>query len=218
LIEAFSVSGAPRDYRRDVPWGYRDRYPHNVVDFIDIHVTDDELIAVRGGRSTSREQLKLSEKVLSKKSRGFIGAALTNQRLLVVSKRSPGWLDLELRLAEAPDEKPPEILLSDYLLLLATKTRIIGFDSFFSRFVVSDLPIHDQLGERVIDDFVAVVTTTGSAFGLAKGASRFVEKPFKRNERLLSIETSSYNVTLRTSRRLLIFKSRGAFWEEIDAD
>jgi hypothetical protein len=189
-----------------------------VEDVIDLHVADRELIAVRQGAAVSREALGLDEAVLWQGSRGYVGAVLTSERLLAVSKTSSGWVELGLRLAEARPADPPDVHISERLLLMTTKLRMVGFDSYSNRFAALDFPIHDRLVDTAIDSHVAVVVTSGSAFGLARGVSRFVEAPLRKSERLLAVSASPYTASVRTSRRLLLFKSSGAYWREVDAD
>jgi len=189
-----------------------------VEDVIDIHLGDQEVIAVKQGETISKIDLQLKERLLWKGSDGYVGTVITNERLLAVSKSSSGWIELPFRLSETYEETPPNVILSDRLMLLATDKRIIGFDSDSNRWATVDLPLHEELVETAIDTHVGVGVTTKRAYGLAKGVSTFVEERFKKNEQILSVETSAYNATIRTSRRLLIFKSAGAYWREIDVD
>ena len=187
-----------------------------VEDLIDIHVARDKLVAVKQGGTVSEKNLQLKEKVRWQGSRGYIGAVLTSERLLAVSANLSGWVELDLQLAEGESGRLPEILLSDRLLLMTTKKRLIGFDGGTRSWAVIDIPLHEQVVERAIDAYVAVVVTTGRVYGLARGAGSFIEEPFKRNESVLSLDTSAYNASIRTTRRLLIFKSSGAYWREMD--
>jgi len=189
-----------------------------VEDLIDIHVAKDKLVAVKQGGTVSEKTLQLKEKVRWQGSRGYIGAVLTSERLLAVSANLSGWAELDLQLAEGESGRLPEILLSDRLLLMTTRKRLIGFDGGTRSWAVLDIPLHEQVVERAIDAYVAVVVTTGRVYGLARGAGSFIEEPFKRNENVLSVDTSAYNASIRTTRRLLIFKSSGAFWREMDLD
>ena len=189
-----------------------------VEDVIDIHLGDQEVIAVKQGETISKIDLQLKETFLWKGTDGYVGAVVTTERLLAVSRSSSGWIELPFRLSEAYEKTPPDVLLSDRLVLLATNKRIIGFDSDSNRWATVDLPLHEELVETAIDAYVGVSVTTGRAYGLAKGVSTFVEERFKEKEQILSVETSAYNATIRTSRRLLIFKSAGAYWREIDVD
>ena len=189
-----------------------------VEDVIDIHMGDKELIAVKQGETVSKINLQLRETILWKGSDGYVGAAITNERLLAVSRSSSGWIELPFRLSEAYEETPPDVLLSDRLVLLATDKRLIGFDSDSNRWATVDLPLHEELVKTAIDSHVGIGVTTGRAYGLAKGVGTFVEKRFNENEEILSVETSAFSATIRTSRRLLIFKSSGAYWREIDVN
>ena len=188
-----------------------------VEDMVDIHVGKDKLVAVKQGMSISEKKLRLKEKVRWQGSRGYIGAVLTSERLLAVSAALSGWVELDLQLGEGQSGLP-EIFLSERLLLMTTKKRLVGFDGGTRSWTVIDIPLHERVIERAIDAYVAVVITTGRVYGLAIGVSSFIEEPFKKNEKVLSVNTSSYNASIRTSRRLLIFKSSGAFWREIDLD
>ena len=218
LAAAFVPPAAGIGPERRLPFKDRffDRGP--VEDMIDIHVAKDTVVAVKKGVAVSEKDLKLNEKVRWQGSRGYIGAVLTSERLLAVSRSLSGWIELDLQLAEEQSGRLPEILLSDRLLLMTTKKRLVGFDGETNHLAVMDIPLHEQVVDRAIDAYVAVVITTGRVFGLARGAGSFIEEPFKRNEAVLSVDTSAYNASIRTTRRLLIFKSSGAYWREIDLD
>lgn len=202
----------------DRPPPFADRFFDKgpVEDMIDIHVGKDKLVAVKQGATVSEKELQLKEKVRWQGSRGYIGAVLTSERLLAVSGSLSGWVELDLLLAESG--RLPKILLSDRLLLMITKKRMIGFDGGTRSWALMDIPLHEQVVDRAIDVYVAVVITTGGVYGLARGAGSFIEEPFQKNETVLSVDTSAYNASIRTTRRLLIFKSSGAYWREIDLE
>jgi len=193
-------------------------YNRIIEDVIDIHVAQRELIAIKNGETLSKLTLKLNENILWRGSRGYVGAVLTSERLLAVTKTSNGWMELPLRLGERKNEEAPEVRLSGRLILVTTGKRIIALDSRSNQWTTADIGLHDHIEKAVIDTHVGVVVTTGRAYGIARDVPALIEEPLKENETVLSVDTSPYSVTIRTTRRLLIFKSTGANWREIDTD
>ena len=187
-----------------------------VEDVIDIHLGDGEVVAVRDGRHVHREDLGLRENVLWKSARGHVGAVLTNRRLLAVSRTTPGWRSRTLRIEEADGDPPPEMLISDFLVMAVTPRRVILFDGLANAWATRDIPLHDNVSQVVIDSHVAAIVTEKRVYGVAARRGRFVEQRFSSDESFISATTRPHSVTVRTNRQLLIFRSRSPFWESVN--
>jgi len=129
----------------------------------------------------------------------------------VISTSSNAWQALPLRLDESAKGVAS---LSPYIALLVTGDRAIGFDAASSRFIETQLPIHDELLAAEAEKYVAVVITSSRAFGLAAKASAFTVIPFRVRETIEAIKITSSKATVRTSVRLLTFEATGSTWNE----
>lgn len=186
-----------------------------VADVIDVHVADGEVVAVRDGRHVHRENLGIRETVLWKSAQGHVGAVLTNRRLLAVSRTTPGWRSHTLRIDEADDDPPPDMLISDFLVMAVTPRRIIVFDGLANAWATKDIPLHDSVSQVALDSHVAAIITDKRIYGVAARRGRFVEQRLASDEAVVSVTTRTHSVTVRTGRQLLIFRSRSPFWERV---
>lgn len=219
---ALAETRYPYPYEHRSGKGFDERFDsdfhRDIEDAVSIEQGDGELIAIVGGRSVFKADLDLNESVKQTESRGYLGVALTTSRLLAVSRSSPGWVEMPLTLDEKEADRRPDLRLSDSLLLVTTGKRIIGFDSVINQWIEIDLPLYDRFKSAAVDRFVAVAVTSDRVYGLAFRTSSFVTERFKKGEQFRSLNTSAHSVTIRTDRRLLIFQSSDAFWDEVDLD
>ena len=182
-----------------------------IEDLIDIAESKGKIIAIIEGRKTITFDLRPDEKVLWSGSRGYLGAFLTDQHFFVISTSLNAWRALPLRLDESGKGVAS---LSEYIALLVTKDRAVGFDADSNRFVETLLPIQDDLLAAEVERYVAVVITSSRAFGLAAESSAFTEITLGIRETLEAIKLTSSKATVRTSDRLLTFEATGSTWKE----
>jgi hypothetical protein len=189
-----------------------EEYEDYVEDLIEIEELDGKVIAFRDGRDPVSFQMRLTEMVLRKDSRGNMGAVLTDTRFLAISMTSNGWHEISLRLNEAAKAN---VLLSTNIAMLVTSERAIGFDSMTNLFVEQPL----QFKKLVASDanmYVAVVVSTDAAFGFATGGKTFAKMLFQMNETFESLDTKSRLATVRTTRRVLAYRATDLSWTEVD--
>jgi len=94
-------------------------------DLLHIVVTPRALLAVDGeGGGETREDLELGEQVLWIGSRGAVGVALTDRRLLAVRTLSGSWQSTRWRSGES---RPAAAELGDRVALLTTDRRLLFF-------------------------------------------------------------------------------------------
>ena len=186
-----------------------------VDDVIDIHVLDREIIAVREGVAVHRELLGLREEVLWKGAQGHVGAVLTDRRLLAVSATIPGWRHQDLRIEEVSEDLGREILVSDFLVMAILPKRLLLFDGLANDWVKMNIPLHDPVEQVVLENFVAAIITEKQVYGIAARRGRFVKERLHINERILSITSRPHSISIRTNRRLLVFRSRSPFWDTL---
>ena len=183
-----------------------------IEDLIDIAESKGKIIAIIEGRETVTFDLRPNEKVLWSGSSGYLGAFLTDQHFFVISTSLSAWRALPLRLDESGKGVAS---LSEYMALLVTKDRAVGFDATSNRFVETLLPIQDELVAAKVERYVAVVITSSRAFGLATESSAFTEINLRTNETIEEIKLTYSKATVRTSDRLLTFEASGLPWKEL---
>ena len=183
-----------------------------IEDLIDIQELDGDIIAIREGR-VKLFDLPSPEKILWIGSKGYIGAVLTERRFLVISKSSIGWYEISLKEKEA---KEAITLLSEYLAVLVTVDRGICFDGKNNRFIEFQRPANEAFLESAVNKYVAVVVSSRYAFGLALGGEEFNKIPFLPNEYLETLKTTAHFATIRTTKRVLIFRDSDSSWTVVD--
>ena len=183
-----------------------------IEDLIDIAESKGKIIAIIEGRKTITFDLRPDEKVLWSGSRGYLGAFLTDQHFFVISTSLNAWRALPLRLDETGKGVA---FLSEYIALLVTKDRAVGYDATSNRFIETLLPIHDELLAAEVERYVAVVITSGRAFGLATESTAFTEITLGISESIEEIKLTYRKATVRTSDRMLTFEASGLLWKEL---
>jgi len=189
--------------------------PHaeqEIEDLIDIAESKGKIVAIIEGRKAITFDLRPNEKVLWSGSKGHLGAFLTDQHFFVISTSLNAWRALPLRLDES---EKGVASLSEYIALLVTKDRAVGFDAASNRFIETQLPFQDELISAEVERYVAVVITSSRAFGLASGSSAFTEIFLQGGETIEEIKLTYSKATVRTSDRLLSFEASGLAWKEL---
>jgi hypothetical protein len=182
-----------------------------IEDLIDIAESESKIIAAIEGRKTITFNLRPAEKVLWSGANGYLGAFLTDLHFFVISTTLDAWQALPLRLDESGKGVAA---LSPYIALLVNRDRAIGFEATSSRFIETQLPIHDELIAAEAEKYVAVVITSSRAFGLAAESSAFTEIILRIGETIEAIKLTSSKATVRTSDRLLTFEATGSTRKE----
>lgn len=184
---------------------------------IDIQVVGRKVLAIQKGETVLARELDLDEGILFRGTQGRMGLVMTNRRLLVVSTFTSDWVELPLRIEEVAEGKAPKVLLSDFLVMVVTRQRLLGFDSQRNVWVKAGIPVNEIVAKALIDKRVAVAITGTTAWGFAFGSAFFVPERFQLGENVLQVETRPLNVNIRTNKRLLVFKSVTATWKAFDA-
>jgi len=198
------------------PSGYYDQ--GTVEDSIDIHVANGEVVGIRDGISTHRITLGLREEVVWMDARGHVGVVLTDRRLLTLSMRASDWRSRSLRIKENAADVKDNIMISDFLVLAVTPGRAILYDGLVDDWAKKNLPVHDPFEQAVLDNYVAAVITENRVYGVAGRRGRFVAERFLSDETIVSVSQRPHAITLRTNKRLLVFRSQSPFWDAIRLD
>ncbi len=182
-----------------------------IEDLIDIAESKGKIIAIIEGSKTITFDLRPNEKVLWSGSSGYLGVFLTDQHFFVISTSLNAWQALPLRLDESGKGAAS---LSEYIALLVTKDRAVGFDATSNRFIETQLPLQDELLAAEVERYVAVVITSSRVFGLAAESSAFTEIFLRGGETIEEVKLTYSKATVRTSDRLLTFEASGSTWQE----
>ncbi len=183
-----------------------------LADILEVLLIDRDLVAVdarSGGQLTLR--LRLEENVVWMGSRGSVGVAFTDQRILAVAADTASWKRVERFQAEV---LPDQALLGDRVALIITSRRVLGFSGPAGRFLESRLILHERVLAPRTGKNVAVAITDRRALGMSPQAGGFFETPIQLKERLESVRAASNLATVTTNRRLLIFRGPFGSWEE----
>jgi len=189
----------------------RERAPAVVEDAVSVQVVGREVWALLDRGGPLRERLEKDETVVWSGSRGEVGSVLTSRRWLAVAPGSSGWQELRRRLGETPADDPG---LSARVALWITDQRAVVFDAVTGGFVEEGIGPHEQLRDHDSGQEVAVVVTDRRGLAYAAGGRRFVEIDLRIEESFQGVSALAELVTLRTSQRLLVFRTSSASWGE----
>ena len=183
-----------------------------LTDVLAVVVVQRQVLAIdaRGGGQTS-EKLRLNEEVLWTGSRGVIGVALTDQRILAATTESGSWSEIKLHRTESA---PEDALLGERVALMVTDERIIGLNGGSGNLVEARLGLRESILVRRIGENVGAVVSNRRALGLSPFAGGFSEIALGLKERVESVNTNSNLATIVTDRRILIYRSPSGSWEE----
>lgn len=163
--------------------------------------------AVTGTRAAV--QLEIGEDILFQRARGRIGVVLTDRRALAVTSGT-GWREARYQLREA---SPDVALVDEQVALLVTDRRALGFIAA-GGWVDEKLFTHERVEALRVGSAAGVVATSQRALGLASDRRGFVATDLQIKEDLESVAAQGTLVTLRTSRRILVFSAPRAVWTE----
>ncbi len=179
---------------------------------LSIVALDYALLAVAPDRGGQREErLELGERVLWTGSRGRVGVALTDRRVLAVASGSAAWQETRYRHGERP---PRGALLGDRVALVLTGKRVLGFDGGSGNLIEGRLGPRERVRDWAVGENVVVVVTGRRALGLSPFRGGFFETSLRVEEKLENLTAQSNQVVVTTSQRLLIFRGPFGSWEE----
>jgi hypothetical protein len=181
-------------------------------DLLELIHLEHQILAIdaEGGGQTGVE-LELGEKVVWSRSRGQVGVVLTDRRVLAVGTGSASWQGTRYRRTE---QVPNGALLGDRVALLHTRDRVLGFDGGTGNLLEYRLGPQEYVVTSRTGANVALAITNRSALGLSPQAGGFFPVSLQIRERIVDLIPRSNLVTVRTDRRLLIFRGPTGSWEE----
>jgi hypothetical protein len=182
-----------------------------LTDLLEVVVLEGEILALdaNGGGQLS-QKLHLHEEVVWTGARGSIGLVITSERLLAVSLGSSSWREARF---ERTEVHPTHALLGDRVGVVVTNNRALGFESnsgqlFEHRLGPREGVLATRSGENVL-----VVVTSHKVLGLAPSGG-FSELRLQVKEEFRDVSVRSNIATVRTNRRLLIFRGPTRSWSE----
>lgn len=183
-----------------------------LTNVLTVVVVQREVLAIdaRASGQTS-ERLRLEEKVLWTGSRGRVGVAITDQRILGAATEFGRWARIALHRAET---RPEDALLGERVALVVTNERIIGFNGGTGSLVEVKLGVNESVLVRRVGENVGVVLTNRRALGLSPFAGGFSEISLGLKERIDSVNADANIATVVTDRRILIYRSPTGSWSE----
>ncbi len=183
-----------------------------LADLLQIVVLKQEIVAIAAAGGGQRSQaLELGERVLWHKSRGAVGVALTDQRVLAVAAHSAAWQAARYR---AGEQLPARALLGERVALVVTNKRVLGFDGGSANLVETELGPRERVQVKKIGANVAVAVTDRRALGLSAFRGGLFPVKLRLGEQLEATEALANLATVRTSQRLLTFRAPTGSWEE----
>jgi hypothetical protein len=207
LSLAVGIASAPAQAQRT-------RFERNEVplgDLIEIVVLDEELLAVDAeGGGTSTVRRRLGERILWVSTRGLLGVAITDERVLAVGTRG-GWQQVLYERGETP---PAGAHLGDRVALVVMRQRVLGFLGNVNRFVETRMGPQDDLRALEVGANVGVVVTEREALGLSPDAGGFFPIRLQLRETIASVVARSNLATVQTDRRVLVFRAPTGTWAE----
>lgn len=192
----------------------RDETP--LADLLEVIVTGREIVAIdaRGGGQTAIP-LRLKEEVLWTGTRGKVGVALTDRRVLAVATQSAAWQQASYQRTEVP---PKDALLGDRVAVVVTSSRALGFDGGSGNLVEYTLGPQEVVLAVRAGENVAVVVTDRRALGLSPVSGGFFQAKLNLHEGIEEVTARANLATVTTDRRILIFRGPTGSWEERNLD
>jgi hypothetical protein len=179
-------------------------------DVLQILQVGRDLVAVNADSSVGLEiPLNLGERVVEQRTRGIVGVALTDRRILAVSTQSGSWQAEPYRISEFVTGSP---LLGDRLALIQTNVRVIGFDGGTGNLLERRLGPQERVLRWDVSSNVAVLVTDRRAMGLSPFAGGFFVIDVGVDEPVERVAATGNVATVTTSRRVLTFRASDGLW------
>ncbi len=181
-----------------------------IEDQIALEVIDRDVYgfdAQGGGRN--RFRLDLAEEVVAQGQRGYLAYLMTNQRVLALASGKGSWRELPLRIGESAHALA---WIAPRVLVIATAQRILGFDSRSAFWLQVDVGPNETVTHVELGASTAVVVTDRRAYGLSPDAGGFFSIQLRLHEKIEQVTASATLGQIRTSQRILIFRSPSGVW------
>jgi hypothetical protein len=176
-----------------------------------VTVTTDKVIALPAGGSAIEEGLGVNETVATTAVRGQTGFAQTSTRLLGFSSELRRWTDVQL----AAGERVERHQVLPRLILVQTNRQLYGFQEGRGHWTNESLGARETVTQLHGHGHVAVVITTERALAFSSFTGGLFSLPWSTDERVFSVDETNDAVMVRTSTRLVAFRSQTTEWVEV---
>ena len=107
-------------------------YSNEIYTEVIITVKDEKILAFSAYKNHwVSESIKLSERIISKRSQGNIGIVVTTKRILGFSVITDQWTTEGLKM----NEEPGEIIVEGNVATINTNERVIGFSAHTGQWI-----------------------------------------------------------------------------------
>ena len=185
-------------------------------DRVDVVQVDRRLLAVRSGPGGGvvEQRLELGERVLAIRTRGLIGVATTNVRLLGVTSGSSGWHELRYRVSER-GKPPPPLYVGERVTLVPLPTRLVALRRGSTAWQELTLGPSDGQPRILPEENLVVALTNRRAIAFSSEGSGFVQVDLDVREAIENISLQESSATLTTNRRVLLFRIGAEVWTQL---
>lgn len=184
-------------------------------DRLDLLQVDRRLIAVNAETGGLLEvELELGEEVRALHSRGLVGVATTNVRLLGITTELARWTELRLRVRERDPATPAQLHLGGRIALVPLPGRLVALRSSGGGWTELALGPGEQLLRVLTDANLVAAITSRRAIAIGALGNGFSEIALSPREQIEATSISESSIALTTSRRLLVFRVGTAGWLE----
>ncbi len=181
-------------------------------DVIEIEMLGRDLLAYDLlGTSTLSVRLEIGESLIWQRTSGRIGLVMTDRRALAVTPDSSRWHEVRWGIHEVA---PSRGFVGKRVALIVTSRRILGYDSRSRVWLEQELGPHEEALEASVGASTAAVVTDRTAYGLSPDTGGFYGTPMEIHEDFRELRVSSNMATVRTSKRLLVFRAPVGVWSE----
>jgi len=181
-------------------------------DVIEIEVLGRDLLAYDLlGTSTLTVRLEIGESLIWQRTSGRIGLVMTDRRALAVTPDSSRWHAVRWGVHEVA---PGRGFVGKRVALIVTSRRILGYDSRSRVWFEQDLGPNEEALAASVGASTAAVVTDRTAYGLSPDSGGFFGTPMEIHEEFRELRVTSNMATVRTSKRLLVFRAPVGVWSE----
>jgi hypothetical protein len=180
-----------------------------LLDQLEIVHLDRDLVALGAAGGDTRVRLELDERLVWTGTRGLVGAAVTNRRLLLVAAGRGIWQQVRFLRDEEPSTGA---WVGERVVLAHTSRRVLGFSAIGGNVSEYRLGPNEHLVAVEVAEGVGVALTDRKALGFSSRLGNFSELSLGVREHVESLDVSAELATVTTVRRLLVFRGTGGVW------
>ncbi|MDP1770384.1 MAG: hypothetical protein Q8L74_16485 [Nitrospirota bacterium] len=178
---------------------------------VTVAVMQGKVIALPSSGTGMEESLGLNETVIVTEARGHTAFAQTSNRLLGFSSALRRWTDVPLDSGEQVGRHH----VLPRLILAQSDRRVYGFQEGRGHWTAEPLGVRETVKQLHGRGHVAVAITSERAMAFSAYTGGIFSIPWSTDEQVLSVEDSHDACMVRTSTRMLVFRSQSTEWMEV---